>query len=434
MPLIGLVGGLGLLALAMVVPAVTHWKVNALGLSPFNGEWAPRVGPGTVPAVVLAALASWRAIDLAHRLAWRRLLLASFGAALLWLLALALVDGTAGLGHILERGSEYLGTARHLDVPAALHDWVRRTNAVAGQGRWVTHVAGHPPGATLFFWLLVRLGLGSATAAGLVVTVIAATTPVAALVTLRRLGAEPVARRVAPFLVFGPAAIWSAVSADAVFAAVAAWALAALAAAASGSSRGGRVAWSVLAGLLFGMVAMLSYGLLLLAVLAFTVLWLGRDWRPLPVVALAAAVVIAGFAAYGFAYWEALPAIRERYWAGIASARPGGYWAWADLAVLVGSAGPLVGAGVAVVVSRARGLVAEPATRVAAALSLAAVVTVIAADASQMSRAEVERIWLPFVPWLLVSVALLPPRWRRWGLVGQVVAALLVQHLVRSPW
>ena len=30
-----------------------------------------------------------------------------------------------------------------------------------------------------------------------------------------------------------------------------------------------------------------------------------------------------------------------------------------------------------------------------------------------MSKGEVERIWLPFVPWLLIACALLPERWRR---------------------
>ena len=46
---------------------------------------------------------------------------------------------------------------------------------------------------------------------------------------------------------------------------------------------------------------------------------------------------------------------------------------------------------------------------------------VLLADVSQMSKAEVERIWLPFVPWLLISCALLPERWRRVGVVVQVV-------------
>ena len=81
--------------------------------------------------------------------------------------------------------------------------------------------------------------------------------------TLRRLGAEDVARRAAPFLVLAPAAIWVAVSADAVFAAVAAWGLAALAVA-SPPTGPTAVAGGRAAGLLLGLLPLLSYGLLLL--------------------------------------------------------------------------------------------------------------------------------------------------------------------------
>ena len=59
---------------------------------------------------------------------------------------------------------------------------------------------------------------------------------------------------------------------------------------------------------------------------------------------------------------------------------------------------------------------------------------VLAADLSQMSKGEVERIWLPFVPWLLVACAFLPERWRRPGLAIQVVVALAVQHLLFTGW
>ena len=51
-----------------------------------------------------------------------------------------------------------------------------------------------------------------------------------------------------------------------------------------------------------------------------------------------------------------------------------------------------------------------------------------------MSKAEVERIWLPFVPWLLVGTALLSPRWRRWGLGIQLGTAIVVQHLLATGW
>jgi hypothetical protein len=67
-------------------------------------------------------------------------------------------------------------------------------------------------------------------------------------------------------------------------------------------------------------------------------------------------------------------------------------------------------------------------------LAGSAALAVAVADASGMSKAEVERIWLPFVPWLTVSFALLPEGSRRWGLGLQVVAALVVQHLFYTAW
>jgi hypothetical protein len=67
-------------------------------------------------------------------------------------------------------------------------------------------------------------------------------------------------------------------------------------------------------------------------------------------------------------------------------------------------------------------------------LVTAAAASVVAATLSQMSRAEVERIWLPFVPWLLLSTALLPEGWRRPALGVQVGCALLLEHLLYTSW
>jgi hypothetical protein len=438
LPRVGLGVGLGLVALAMLVPAVTGWDVHVISFPPLHADWDPRLGPGTVPALIIAALATWRAVEMAERASWRTLLLWSFVAALAWLLALALVDGLDGIQKILDTQYEYLHTARGLaDFGDALPGWVARIT-FALPDHWPVHVAGHPPGATLFFWVLVQIGLGSGLSAGLVVTFFAATTPLAVLVAMRALGAEPHARRAAPFLVFGPAAVWSAVSADAVFAAVAAWGIALLAIAATSPGRTPRVLWSVGAGLLLGYVVMMSYGVPLIGLLAVVVLWLARQhegsWWPLPISAVVAAGVVLGFAAYGFNYLHAFAALHTRYYEGVASERPPAYWMWGDLAALVISAGPLMGAGVALVLGRARTLLRDQSTRVVTALALSGVAMIVVADLSQMSRAEVERIWLPFVPWLLVSCALLPERWRRRGLAGQVVTALVVQHLLQTGW
>ncbi|MEJ7744739.1 MAG: hypothetical protein WKF73_20730 [Nocardioidaceae bacterium] len=67
-------------------------------------------------------------------------------------------------------------------------------------------------------------------------------------------------------------------------------------------------------------------------------------------------------------------------------------------------------------------------------LTLAGAAMVVAADLSGMSRAEVERIWLPFVPWLLLGCALLSERWRRFGVAVQVIVALVIQHTLFTGW
>ena len=239
--------------------------------------------------------------------------------------------------------------------------------------------------------------------------------------TLRVLGEEGLARRAAPFLVFAPAAVWQAVSADAMFAAVAAWGLAALAVAATRRS----AAWAVAGGLLLGCCAMLSYGLVLLGILAVTVLALRRAWLTALIAAAAALSVPLAFAALGFSYLEALPVLRERYFEGVGGRRPASYWLWGGLAALALSAGPLAGAGLGQLVAR------RPRSA-AAALAAAGVASVLVATATQMSKAEVERIWLPFIPWILLSCALLPERWRRRGLVLQLAVALAVQHLSKD--
>jgi methylthioxylose transferase len=431
----GLAAAVLLVALAMAVPAVAGWNVHVRHFPPLHADWNPRLGPGTLAAVVLAAVGAWQAVTLAERMPWRRLLATTYAAGLAWMLALAFVDGSHGVSRILGTSYEYLPTARATtDLPHTLATYVSRIPYDATGHNWPAHVAGHPPGALTFFVVLVRLGLGSGFAAGMVVTLFAASTAVAVLVTLRTLGAEAMARRVAPLLVFGPAAVWQCVSADAMFAAVAAWGIAALAIAGSARSQGRSVVWSVVAGLLLGYCVMLSYGLPLLALLAVAVLVLARSWRPVVPAVVAAAAVVLAFAAFGFRWWDALPALHDRYWAGVARNRPAAYWMWGNLAALAVSAGPLVGAGLAHAVTRRGEIARDAGVRAVLWLSGAAVAMVLAADASQMSRAEVERIWVPFVPWLLVSCALLPETWRRRGLVVQLVVALAVQHLLSTGW
>ena len=443
---VGWVGCVALMLAAVLVPRLTGWNVRINDWPPLHGEWDPRVGPGTLAAAGIAALVTWQSARWAELLPWRRLLLVTYGVCLAWILALATVDGLDGIGQILEDDYEYLPTARRRadDFPAMLEEYVSRISYDAYPRNWPVHIAGHPPGAVLFFIVLVRIGLGGGLAAGLVVTAVAATTALAVMTTLRVLGAEDQARRAAPYLAVGPAAIWQGVSGDAVFAAVGCWGVATLAAAAVARRPGVAAAWSVVAGLLLGYLVMMSYGLWLYGLIAVVTLGLGvtlrttARWAPfaivLPLTAVVAAGVVGAFAAYGFLYWDAVPELRERYVEGVGGRRPASYWVWGGLGAFGFSAGPAVGASVGVLLWQVRHRVRGASTKVVTWLAAAGVAMVLLADASQMSKAEVERIWLPFAPWALAACALLPSRWWRVGIGLQVVAALVVQHLVRTTW
>lgn len=497
------------MGLAVMLPRWLDWQVavapftperaaagglRVLDWAPLRAEWDQRLGPGSLTAFALGGFALLYAGRLCSSFPWRRMLMMVFVLAVAWSASLATVDGVDGIARVLSTSPEYLPTARDVsDLSTLLTTYVDRVPETAPDS-WPVHVAGHPPGALLFFVLLVTLGLGGGLAAGLTVLMVGATTPLAVLVTLRLLGAEQAARTAAPFLVFGPPAIWMAVSADAVFAAVSGWGLCCLAVAATRQKLLSTAVWGLAAGTLLGLCLMLSYGLALLAVLAFGILLSARTFRPLPWVLLAALLVVLGVAVAGYSWWEAFFVLRDRYWDGIAGRRPATYWLWGNLAALCFSAGPVAAAGVAVSLARLREgwphstsaqdaavhttpdlqggpqlHVAHPpdtaaeteqgarssargngatnaqlifprtpspyqSERTVAVLACAAALTIAVADLSLMSKAEVERIWLPFVPWLLVGCALLPRRWSRASLAVHVASALAVQHLLFTAW
>lgn len=431
-PAVGLIGAAGLMVAAMVVPVAAHWDVR-IGLAPLFAHWMPRVGPGSLIAVSLGLSAVGYAERLSQRLSWGRLVVASCLGTLVWAASLAWVDGGDGLRTHNDTDDMVRAARATTSVPHMLHDFVDRIPL--GPNGWETHVAGHPAGALLLFVFLVRLGLGGSLAVGIFITLVASTIPAAVLTTLKALGAERHARSVAPFLCFTPAVIWEVVSADAIYACLAAWAIAALTLGAVRRS----IAWCCVSGALFGVGVEMSYGLPLMATLAVAVLIIVRTHRPIGWSLAAALLVIAMMWLGGFSLWDAYPAIHQRYWAGVASQRPATYWLWGDLAALCFSAGPILGSCVAswiqtIRVAQRSSPEASLDSRVVVLLGGAALLSVIAADISLMSKAEVERIWLPFIPWLLTMCALLPQRWKRPALLLQVLSALLVQHLLLTGW
>ena len=67
-------------------------------------------------------------------------------------------------------------------------------------------------------------------------------------------------------------------------------------------------------------------------------------------------------------------------------------------------------------------------------MALAGLLAVIVADLSALSKAETERIWLPFQMWILAAPALLPRQTHRFWLAVQASTALAINHLVLTNW
>jgi hypothetical protein len=313
------------------------------------------------------------------------------------------------------------------DTGAFLSDFV------ANIRMYPVHVQGHPPGTVLVLSALRDLGLTSAWwPAALFIVGGAAAVP-AVLVAARELAGERVARQAMPFVVLAPAAVWVATSADALYAGLAAWG-AALVIVATGRRDVLADGAALAGGLLLAASLFASYGMVLLTAVPFVVAVRRRRIRPIAIAALVSAGVFVVFALLGFSWLDGLVATRDRYLAGIASRRPYVPFLFVNLAALAVAIGPTT----VVALTRLRDRRMWTLVGAAAgAVGLAAI--------SGMSKGEVERIWLPFVPWLLLAgVALVPStttivaragRRRAAGWLSVSVAtAVALESAVRTPW
>ncbi|MFJ8884702.1 hypothetical protein ACIRJR_15030 [Streptomyces sp. NPDC102402] len=433
-------------ALLVAVAAVVGWVIQESNGSlqvhwpPLLASWDPHLGPGTPAAIAVAVAVVAYGPRVAERLAWRRLLLGCWGVSVAWILSLALIEGWyRGVARRLTTKHEYLRVIdRFDDIGAALRGFTDHI-VIGPPGNWPAHVAGHPPGATLTFVGLDRIGLGGGAWAGIWCIVLGGSTAVAVMVAVRALAGEHLARRAAPFLVLAPFAVWAGTSADGYFAAVAAWSVALAALAATRTVRFPAAA-ALGSGLLFGFTCYLSYGLTLIAALLVAVLAIARTARPLGLLVLGALAAPVAFTLAGFNWWEAYHQLVERYYQGAGGVRPYSYWVWANLACTT------LAVGLATVAGLRRTAAAAPAALRAlpsgtttapqrlALLTLTALLALVVADLSGMSKAETERIWQPFVVWLIPAAALLPDTGRRGWLAAQAAVALLINHLLWTGW
>jgi hypothetical protein len=375
-----------------------------LDAPPLVGVWDLRLSLKVLLPVVVG-VGAWQAAPALQQLPWKRLLGASWLLAIAWSVSLALTDGVNGLrGPLLSR-DEYLHDV-HKSYPGGFLPTF--TQHIVDGDRWTTHVGGHPPGLLLLLKGLDRVGLSGPWP--LVILFVGAGTSavVAVLLTVRTVVDEQTARACAPFLALAPAAIWVAVSADALFLGVTAWGVALLA-----------LKRPVAGGLVLGASLFLTYGALPLGLLALAVT---RRWKSLIPAAAGVLAVVLGFALAGFWWLDGLQTTYTRVHAGAGGYRPFTYFVVANVAALAVAVGPATAVGLRRLSRR------DPLWWLVGA----ALVGLLVADLSGTARGEVERIWLPYTPWLLVATARLrdPRPW----LAAQLAIGLVVQLVLRSKW
>jgi hypothetical protein len=412
---------------ALLVGAVVWGRVLVLshhdlvlGSPPFFGPFGIHPSLRLVPAFVFAYGAVVFGPRVARRVKWRALLGAVATTAMGWAVVLAYVDGRHALTRPLSsERNDYLQTARQVhSLPDFLAHFVDRI------GTYNQHTMGHPPGMVVVEWVLLRVGVATTSWDTAIVIAGGAAAAVAVLVALREVVDESSARAAAPFVVLVPAAIWWS-AADAFYAGVSAWAVTMVVLA---TGRVGRRAdlLALAGGVLFGASAFLSYGLVLLAVLPTSVAVARARARPLLIALVGALGVFAAYAAAGFSWVAGIAATRHQYVIGVAAQRPYSYFLFANLAVFAVAVGPAV----AIALARLRD------ARVWMLVG-SAIAVVVLADLSGMSKGEVERIWVPFVPWIVLSCCVLSnggSAFERRALALQAGCAMVMAVTVWSLW
>ncbi|MFN0026813.1 MAG: hypothetical protein ACKV2O_06445 [Acidimicrobiales bacterium] len=339
-----------------------------------------------------------------------------------WAATVQAINGWNSLNNGVSYQADYLRAVPAVQSPVSfLRAFVERADT------YPVHVQAHPPGQVLLLWALDRVGLGGAWPATAQTLLFAALASGGVLTVLRWEAGEMAMRRAATFMSLTPAVLAVATSTDPTFSA-----LAVLAVVGAFAAERQTTSAALLLGVGTGMVAAVAcfftYAaplFLLPALVPLHRLWRARRPGPALAAAFGGTTIFALVAASGFWWWDGFQHTRVAYRSGIASERPYTYFMVANMAVLLVALGPAVLAAVA----------HRPLPRVAP-LVLCAVAGVLFANFTGLSKGEVERIWLPFIPWIALAASALPNRMasdRRW-LAAQLTLTVGLQLTFASPW
>jgi len=415
------------LGLGLTAWAVHHGARLGTAAAPLLGRyrWQFSALSALAPMAAAAVLATAR-LGWFERARWGLVLAASYVFALVWALALALVDGAAGLTRSLLDPDNYLTDLGSVgDHPLMyLHEFTNDVRAHSVSAR------GHPPGPVLLLWALHRTGLTDHLALALLITAAGALTVPLVLGSVREVCGEVPARRYTTILILAPSAIWVAVSVDVVVAVLGA-AMVAAGVRASSRGRGGlrAGAWAALAGALLGVAALFSYAAPWLG-LSLVCLYFARR-RPFLNIAtgLGALAPIVLADALGFAWLSGLTAARADYVSRVEPYRSAWWWTAISLVALLLATGPPL-------VASVRKLRNTPGWPFLVGATTAVVASILAG----IARGGVEHAWLPFFPWL--TVAAVAPQ-RQGGppvpapllLAGVgALSAVVIEAVLATPW
>lgn len=400
----------------------------------FRNGWDWRFSWSLVAA---AALALWLMVSVGRGWWWRARLrwvvvVASMAAGVFGVL-LALTDGADGILYGAVHPTEYLANLE-ITPPAGefLRTFVERINDYS------VHVRGHPPGFVLVLTGMDAIGLGGGWPTAMLSVAGTVALPAAVLVAVWATAGPDWVRRAAPLMIVPPYALWMVTSADAVFTAVGAWGVA-FCALGLRSTGARAVVFGALSGLALVALLFLTYGgatylLTPITLTAATAVWYrraGRSTAPVVAVVVAAmvvaAIVTALFWALGFWWFEGAAETRLQYWRGTAQFRTWTYFGIANIAVALIALGPATLAGLTTLRDRWMWV-----------LVIGGTAALMASHLSQYTRAEVERIWLLFYPWIVIAGAALLQRSRPWlgpSWIGiQAACAITLQAALVSKW
>lgn len=432
--IVGLVVWVAVIAVAVVWPLVDPLpEGSSVNAPPFYGRWGVHDLTGLIPALVLSVMLVWCWPVLVTRLGRVALPATTGAASTAWAIALALSGGWDRLWSPLTSVHGYLEVGREYATSTFTHTFVRRLD------QYPIHVKGHPPGAVLVYRWFDELGFSGPAWAAVLTLAIWALGIAAVMFAVEAIGDLDVARRASAAVAFAPAAVWVATTADALFAGVTAIGVSAIVVA---TTRSGRIrdALAVAGGAVATMSLYLTYGAAPLALIPIAVLVSRRATRVAFGAVLGGGAVVAAWTIGGFWWLGGLNATRSHYGEGIAALRPYAYFVLAgNLAALAVAIGPAAAAGLGSVLRSRLASVRDRDAPIrpsgAEILAIASFVAVVIADASGLSKAEVERIWIPFVPWIAVAAAAVwTSRSSRQWLAATLGLGLVVQATLVTPW